>query len=166
MRLSFPAKLTLGFGVVALAASFALTQLHTISYGNLDPAIAAIDRELRALDNATPEAATKATRSLDKLRRDLLTRESFAEWRASLSEGWAVNPVGEPEVKSVSLQRVAIARPQALKSDWPEIVRFVADLQTRPGFIIRSLTLTSSTNRTRNMGNVLIVGNAAFAPQP
>ena len=70
--------------------------------------------------------------------------------------------VGEPDSKSAVLQRVALSRPQALKSDWPEVVRMIAELQNTPAFVVRSVTLTAPGIPTRNMATVLIVGHAAF----
>ncbi len=162
MSLTLPAKAALGFGLAVLTSAIAYTQLRSVSYGTVDPEIAAIERALRALDHATPAAATAAANSLAQAERQLWSEAAFASWRRSPPSGWVIAAVGEPDSKSAVLQRVALSRPQALKSDWPEVVRMIAELQNTPAFVVRSVTLTAPGIPTRNMATVLIVGHAAF----
>jgi hypothetical protein len=162
MSLTLSAKAALGFGLAVLTSAIAYTQLRSVSYGTVDPEIAAIERAVRALNHATPEAAAAAATSLAQAERRLWSEAAFASWRSSQPAGWVINSVGEPETKSAVLQRVALSRPQALKSDWKEVVRMITELQNTPSLVVRSVTLTAPGIPSRNMAHVLIVGHAAF----
>jgi hypothetical protein len=162
MKLSFKAKLCLGVGLGFFGAALVFTQLRVLNFASLDPQLASLDREVRTLDSASPAAAADAEKKLNSVANLIFSPQKIEAWRAELPAHWSLNLVGNPEQKSVLLQRVALARPAALKSDWPEIARFLTELSARPNFCLRSLSVSSAA-KSKSL-NVLIVGSIPFSP--
>jgi len=161
MKISKKAKISLGMSLGVVCAALGFTQLRVLNYANLDPQLDALDRAIRALAAASPEAALTAENKINSIQNISLSPKKITELRAALSPGWTLNVVGSPEAKSVLLQRLAFSRPSSVKADWPVIMEFIAELTSRPNFCVHSLSL--SAGRTKSF-NVLIVGTAPFNP--
>jgi hypothetical protein len=162
MTLSLKSKICLGLGAVLLGAAGFFAHYRVVNFANLDPELARLDRDVRALASATPANAADAARKLKMVNTLMLSPKKFEEWRTQLPPGWSLNLVGSPEQKSVWLQRVALSRPNALKSDWPNLARFLTDLSARPEFCLRSLSISTAA-KSKTM-HVLIVGSVPYQP--
>ena len=161
MTLSRKTKIRLGLSLGVFCAALVFSQLRVLNYANLDPQLAALDREIRALEFASAPAALTAENKINSIQNISLSPKKITELRAALPPGWTLNVVGSPEAKSVLLQRLAFSRPSAVKADWPVIIGFIAELTSRPNFCVHTLSL--SAGRTKSL-NVLIVGSVPFIP--
>ncbi len=114
---------------------------------------------LRAFDDAS---AAKAVARRDAILGQLWTPAQLSAWKEKVPARWTVQESTPQANKSTLTRRLVLTRQGAPARDWPEIYRFLQELDALPTAVIHGLTLSMPQPQTRQFQTVQIVVDLSF----
>jgi hypothetical protein len=152
------------FTAACLAAAIAAPRIVPADSTTTSPKLESLRHDMQTLASNTPELLETRKHELAAIEQRLWTPERFAQFKASLPEGWQIQNLGPSDPDHPNSRRFAISRSNAAKSEWTKVLEAIGAVENSPCSRIDSAAIATGADE-RRFGHCLITATFHFSPE-